>query len=342
MLHAPLWLRAALVPSLFLLLPACTQKAKGSSDASGYETLEIRDQGSAGVVMQAELAEDLGYLAPLKLKYVGSTYSGPQDIQTVATGDADIGQAFNGAIVKLISAGVPVRAVVGSYGVDHNTWGGYFVNEGSPIRSARDLIGKKVAVNTVGAHQEAVLREYLSRNNLSAEEARQVTMVVVPLVNAEQLLRQGQVDAAMLQSIFRDKALERGGIRVLFSDYDLFGKFTAGSYVMRREFIERNPNTTRKLVDGIARAIAWVQTQPPEAVKQRWSAIIEKRKRAENDALVKHYKGTGVAGKGGLIAPRDFRIWIDWLVKAGQLKPNARPVSDYYTNQFNPFAAPSS
>src|SRR4051794_34651487 len=122
MLHAPLWLRAALVPSLLWLLPACTQKAKGSSDAARYETLEIRYQGSAGVVMQSELAEDLGYLAPLKLKYVGSTYSGPQDIQTVATGDADIGQAFNGAIIKLISAGVPVRAVVGSYGVDHNTW----------------------------------------------------------------------------------------------------------------------------------------------------------------------------------------------------------------------------
>lgn len=187
-----------------------------------------------------------------------------------------------------------------------------------------------------------MLREYLTRNGLSAAEIEQVTLVVVPLVNAEQLLRQGQVDAAMLQSIFRDKALERGGIRPLFTDYDLFGKFTAGSYVMHRDFLAKNPNTSRKLIEGIARAVYWVQTQRPEAVQARWSAIIKRRKRTENDALVKHYKGTGVAGKGGLIEAREFQIWVDWLVKAGQLKPNARPITDYFTNQFNPFNAPRS
>jgi ABC-type nitrate/sulfonate/bicarbonate transport system substrate-binding protein len=338
MAHSRPWLFGAIPLLATALLAACTNKAQGAGESGGYETLEVRYQGSPGVVLQVELAEDLGYLAPLKLKYVGSTYSGPQDIQTVATDDSDLGQAFNGAIVKLISAGVPVRAVAGSYGVDQNTWGGYFVNEDSPIRSARDLIGKKVAVNTLGAHQEAVLREYLRRNGLSPEEARQVTLVVVPLVNAELLLRQGQVDAAMLQSIFRDKAVARGGIRALFSDYDLFGKFTAGSYVVRREFLEKRPNTARKLIDGIARAIAWIQSQPPEAVKQRWSAIIKRRGRTENDALVKHYKGTGVAGKGGLIEARDFQIWIDWLVEDGQLKRHARPLADYYTNEFNPYA----
>lgn len=327
---------------LLIGVAGCAKQARGAGDAAGYETLEIRYQGSAGVVLQVELAEELGYLAPLKLKYIGATYSGPQDIQTVATGDSDIGQAFNGAIVKLVSAGVPVRAVIGSYGVDQNTWGGYFVREDSPIRGARDLIGKKVAVNTLGAHHEAVLREYLSRNGLSAAEIEQVTLVAVPLVNAEQLLRQGQVDAAMLQNIFRDKALARGGIRVLFTDYDLFGKFTAGSHVMRRDFLSKNPNSARKLVSGIARAIAWVQTQPPEAVKARWSAIIKRRQRTEDDALVKYFRSTGVAGKGGLIEPREFQIWVDWLVRAGQLKPEARPITDYFTNELNPFAVPRS
>ncbi len=59
-----------------------------------------------------ELAEDLGYLAPLKLKWVGNTISGPQDIQTVVTGDTDIGGAFYGAILKLIAAKAPIKAVV--------------------------------------------------------------------------------------------------------------------------------------------------------------------------------------------------------------------------------------
>ncbi len=40
-------------------------------------------KGWAGQVTFPELAEDLGYLAPVKLKWVGNTISGPQDIQTV-------------------------------------------------------------------------------------------------------------------------------------------------------------------------------------------------------------------------------------------------------------------
>ncbi|EIG61398.1 hypothetical protein [Bradyrhizobium sp. WSM1253] len=57
------------------------------------EKTEIRYQGSAGQVTFIELAEDLGYVAPLKLKWVGNTISGPQDIQAVVTGDIDIGGA---------------------------------------------------------------------------------------------------------------------------------------------------------------------------------------------------------------------------------------------------------
>ncbi|WP_354111762.1 HipA domain-containing protein [Bradyrhizobium sp. S3.12.5] len=219
----------------------------------------IRYLGSAGQVTFIELAEDLGYLTPLKLKWVGNTISGPQDIQTVVTGDIDIGGAFYGAILKLIAAKAPIKAVVGYYGSDANTYYGYFVKDDSPIKTARDLIGKKVAVNTLGAHLEFVLREYLARSGLSAGEARQVTLVAIPPVSGEQALRQGQVEVSALSGVLRDKALERGGIRSLFNDTDLFGQFTGGAYVLREKFINDNSNASRKLVDGLSRAIEWAQ-----------------------------------------------------------------------------------
>jgi ABC-type nitrate/sulfonate/bicarbonate transport system substrate-binding protein len=199
------------------------------------EQTEIRYQGWAGQMTFVELADDLGYLAPLKLKWVGNTISGPQDIQTVVTGDIDIGGAFYGAIIKLIAAKAPIKAVVGYYGSDANTFNGYYVKEDSPITAARDLIGKKVAVNTLGAHLEFVLREYLARNGLSPAEAKQVTLVAIPPVTGEQALRQGQVEVTTLSGILRDKALERGGLRRLFADTDLFGNFTGGSYVLREK-----------------------------------------------------------------------------------------------------------
>src|SRR3954471_13858562 len=99
----------------------------GTPAAAGFETLELRYQGFAGIVTYPELAEDLGYLAPIKLNYVGNTISGPQDIQSVVTGDTDFGGAFNGAIIKLVAAKAPVQAVIGYYGVDEETNGGFYV-----------------------------------------------------------------------------------------------------------------------------------------------------------------------------------------------------------------------
>ncbi|MET4244878.1 ABC-type nitrate/sulfonate/bicarbonate transport system substrate-binding protein [Bradyrhizobium sp. JR18.2] len=246
------------------------------------EKTEIRYQGSARQVTFIELAEDLGYLAPLKLKWVGNTISGPHDIQTVVTGDIDIGGAFYGAILKLIAAKAPVKAVVGYYGSDANTYYGYFVKEDSPIKTAHDLIGKKVAVNTLGAHLEFVLREYLARSGLSAGEARKVTLVAVPPVSGEQALRQGQVEVSALGGVLRDKALERGGIRSLFVDTGLFGQFTGGAYVLREKFIKDNPNASRKLVEGISRAIEWAQITPPEEVQARFDKIVAERERNED------------------------------------------------------------
>src|SRR6478752_5387840 len=236
-----------------------TALASSAMAEAQLEKTEIRYQGWAGQVTFIELADDLGYLAPLKLKWVGNTISGPQDIQTVVTGDIDIGGAFYGAIIKLIAAKAPIKAVVGYYGSDANTYYGYYVKDDSPIKTARDLIGKKVAVNTLGAHLEFVLREYLARNGLSAAEAKQVTLVAIPPVSGEQTLRQGQVEVSALSGVLRDKALERGGIRSLFNDTDLFGEFTGGAYVLRDKFIKDNPNAFRKLIENVSRAIAWAQ-----------------------------------------------------------------------------------
>lgn len=301
------------------------------------EKTEIRYQGWAGQVSFIELADDLGYLAPLKLKWVGNTISGPQDIQTVVTGDIDIGGAFYGAILKLIAAKAPIKAVVGYYGSDANTYHGYYVKNDSQISIARDLIGKKVAVNTLGAHLEFVLREYLARNGLSASEAKQVTLVAIPPVSGEQALRQEQVEVSALNGVLRDKALERGGIRSLFNDTDLFGQFTGGSYVLRDKFIKDNPNTSRKLVEGISRAIQWAQTTAPEEVRARFDRIIAERKRNEDASSIKYWKSTGVAAKGGLIGDAEVQVWIDWLVKDGLLKPEQLKASDVYTNNFNYF-----
>ncbi|HYQ17906.1 MAG TPA: ABC transporter substrate-binding protein [Polyangiaceae bacterium] len=335
--------RCALSVAVLLALGCSRSESKpasGRAASERFETLELRYQGNNGTVTPAELAEDLGYLAPLRLGFVGSTASGPASIQAVVTGDTDFGGAFNGAIVKLVAAKAPIVSVIGYYGVDEQRRSGFYVLDSSPIKTARDLLGKKVAMNTLGAHSEFMVKEFLFRAKLTSEDTRQVMLVAIPPVNAEQVLRQGQVDMASLSDIYRDRALETGGIRAVFSDHELFGAFTAGAYVMKKDFIRANPNTAKKFVEAIGRALEWSRKTPREQVIARMTAIIGKRARTENIAALKYWKSYGVAGAYGRLEDKDFQVWVDWMVRSGELKPGQIQMKDLYTNELNPNAYP--
>lgn len=227
--------------------------------------------------------------------------------------------------------------MIGYYGSDKDSYVGYFVADGSPIKGPRDLIGKKIGVNTLGAHLEAVVKEYLKRGGLTPEEIKQVELVVVPPVNTEQSLRQGQIDVAALSGILRDKALERGGIHPLFKDIDLFGPFTAGSVVLTEKFIKQNPATVKKFVEAFAKAVEWTQTHSREEVIATSKEIIAKRKRNEDSTAIEFWKSSGVANKGGVIDAKEFQTWIDWLEREGEIKPGQVKAEDVFTNEYNPF-----
>lgn len=314
----------------------------GCARAPAEQAAVVRYQGWTGKVTYPELAEDLGLLDGVRLRWIGNTNSGPQDIQAAVTGDTDVGGAFNGAVLQLAAAGAPITAVIGYYGIDARTFGGYYVPAGSSIRTARDLVGRTVAVNTLGGHYEAVLRMYLSRQGLAPAEVDSVQLVVVPPVAAEQALRSGQLDVAVLADMFRDKGLARGGIRPVFTDFELLGSFTAGSYVMRDEFVARHPDTARAFVAGTARAIAWAQQRPRAEVVARFRDIIARRGRNEDTSAVDYFTSTGVASRGGVIRPEDLGTWTRWLERDGRLEPGRVDPARLHTNRFNPHATPAS
>jgi ABC-type nitrate/sulfonate/bicarbonate transport systems, periplasmic components len=310
----------------------------GSKAKSGEEDKVIQYNSAPGSVSFPELAQDLGYLGDLKLDSIGGTTGGPESIQLTATKQTDFGSAFNGAIIKSISQNVKIKSVIGSYGSDKNTYIGAYVLEGSPIHSPKDFIGKKVGVNTLGAHLEFVTKDYLRKGGLTEKEIEQVTLVTIPSANAEQILRSKQIDVVLLSGVARDRALDKGGIVELFKDIDVFSsEFTAGDYFFSEEYIKKNPNTVRQFVEGVAKAIEWARTTPREEVIKRFEAIIKKRDPNESTENLQYWKSTGIAQAGGVITPDEYQVWIDWLVANGDLKKGQVKAEDLYTNEFNPY-----
>ena len=321
-------------------LTACSSadSATTAGSSGGSEATTLRYQGSANAVTLPEIAADLGYLGKVKLKWVGNTISGPQDIQSAATDQTDFGGAFTGAVVKLIEAGSPVKAVINYYGSDAKNFEGYYALDSSRIHSARDLIGKKIGVNTLGANAEAVIDTYLSKNGLSASEIKQVQLVVIPPNNTEEAIRKGQIDVGLLTGVLQDHAVATGGLRSVFSDYAIFGAYNGGQYVFRDDFIKKNPGTVKTFVTAVAKAIQWERTTPRAQVIAEFTKIIKGRGRNESTANLKYWKSIGIASKGGVISDQDFTEWTSWLQSAGIIKGALHP-SKYYTNAYNGLAA---
>jgi ABC-type nitrate/sulfonate/bicarbonate transport system substrate-binding protein len=329
-------LAAASAVVLGLTLTACSSADAATITEDGATV--FRYQGGTGTVSYPELAADLGYFEQVELEWIGDVTGGPASIQAAVTGETEFGGAFNGAIAKLQSTGAGVTSVISYYGADDETFGGFYTVEGSPISGARDLVGKKVGVNTLGAQSETLLREWLSREGLTADEAAQVELVVVPPVNAEQTLREGQIDVASLGGVIKEKALDRGGLELLVGENELYGAFAYGTYILRDDFIAENEPAVADFVQGTARAIRWAQTTPVDDVRARYEEIITERDRGETTDLVRYWKSSSLPTPGGVIQDDEISVWVDWLVQDGQVDQGELEVADLYTNEFNPYA----
>ena len=311
------WLFLLVLSASLVVLAACSSDDSVSTASASDQDRILQYQSTPGSVSFTELAEALGYFGDLQLEKIGDAVGGPESIQLTATGETDFGAAFNGAIIKSVAKGVDIKAVVGYYGSDENTFTGFYVLEESDIKTAKDLIGKKIGVNILGAHSEFAIKQFLRDNGLTEDEIKEVQLVVVPGSSAEQILRAGQIDVVALGSIGKERALENGGIRPIFKDIDLFGEFTAGANFFTTKYIEENPET--------------VQTF-------KFEEIVSAREGNETIANLKYWKSTGVAEEGGRIAEKEFQVWIDWLVENGELQEGQVKLEDLYTNEYNPYA----
>jgi ABC-type nitrate/sulfonate/bicarbonate transport system substrate-binding protein len=320
-------------------LTACGSAA--GSDNGGAEETTIRYQSYAGAVDPFLLADALGEFEGLTLERVGDITGGPQALQALVSNQTDIGgSAFYGAIAQLVGTGAPIKAVVPSYGSNEKSNSKIVALKDSGIKTAQDLIGKKVAVNTLGANNEAVLDTWFDQEGLTDAEQDQITLVPLPPLNTPEALGKGQVDAAVLSYISYKTTTAQYDLVELTSDVDVVGEpYVGGGLTLRNEFIERNPHTTKQLVEGVVTAIEFIETHTKQELFDVYFPYLEKEGYSDYiPAIEANFPGTLGLDPKPVIADEDIQRWVDWLDSRGDIDGGDLDVKDVYTNEFNPNA----
>ncbi|MDU4960456.1 MAG: ABC transporter substrate-binding protein [Sporomusaceae bacterium] len=281
------------------------------------------------------IGERLGFYKDvgLNIEYTGSM-SGGLLAQSVIKGDNHL---FAAGHVLTISqarqAGAKIKMVLqGSYDNPepdkiHMT---YLVREDSPIKSAQDLIGKKVSISYIGSCTELLFSEYLRQNGVSKD---QVTFVPMPDNQAENSLRQGIIDVAGIHNIFTQSALKRGGLRPLTHTYAIgtaAGNGPASSYSARafsEDFIRENPDVVKAYIAATVRTQHWINANYAEALKIAADHLkIDPAKAA----------GTVYPTENG-IDPEKVAFWIRMMEQNQFVETGSVKAADIYTNDLNPY-----
>lgn len=278
----------------------------------------IRYLASQGGLNAHELAAELGYFdgTGITIENVGYAQGGPASLVALAGGSVELGSAATAAVLNAIAAGNDFVAAFPSNGINDEAQSIFYVLDDSPIKTIEDIVGKTIAVNTLGAHLDYVVREALHQKGLPENSAN---LIVVPGPQLEQVLRSGQVDVSAFgywQTTFTGAALQNGGLRAVFDDTDVLGEIAGGFIVLRRDWIEAHPEEAKAFVEGSVKALDYAR-ENPEETKAIFARVLAER--GENPEVAQFFAGYGVRA-GGLPVERDVQFWIDVLERQGTVE----------------------
>jgi sulfonate transport system substrate-binding protein len=139
-------------------------------------------------------------------------------------------------------------------------WTALVVPKSSPIKSLKDLKGKKVAA-TKGTDPYLFLLRALHSVGLKRSD---IEHVALQHADGRTALEQGRVDAwAGLDPLMAASELDSGA-RLLYRNVAFN---TYGFLNVREDFLARHPNEVKRVINAYERARLWVQANPGDAAK---------------------------------------------------------------------------
>ncbi|MBB2946853.1 NitT/TauT family transport system substrate-binding protein [Actinoplanes lutulentus] len=177
---------------------------------------------------------------------------------------------------------VPIKAVaagVASTGVQGKDFGAVVVKGDSPIKTAAELAGKKISVNTLKNIGDTVTRESVRK---AGGDPSKIEFVEMPFPNMPAALDGGQVDAAWVVEPQLTAIKAAGGREIASTFVDAAPNLTVAAYFASTELIAKDADLVTRFTEAINESLTYADANPDavRAILADYTKIDEKGRAA--------------------------------------------------------------
>ncbi|MFI5800851.1 ABC transporter substrate-binding protein [Streptomyces sp. NPDC051677] len=244
-----------------------SSSATDASSSDGGKTTEVK----VGIIPIVDVAplylgKEKGFFSSrgIELK-MEAAQGGAAIIPGVVSGQFQFGFSNVTSLMIAQSKGVPIKSVVNgaaSTGDTTKDISGVAVKKDSPIKSAKELVGKTVAVNTLQNIGDTTVREVVRKDG---GDPSKVKFVEMPFDQMPAALDGGRVDAAWMGEPALTIAKGQGA-RVVASPFaETDPKLTIAAYFASAKLAQEKPDLVKKFTEAVTESLEYASEHPDEA-----------------------------------------------------------------------------
>jgi NitT/TauT family transport system substrate-binding protein len=182
-----------------------------------------------------------------------SKYSGwPELKESFMTGKVRAAYLLAPMVMDLVDSGVAAKIV----SLGHRSGAVIMVRTDSPVRSIRDLRGRRIAIPSRFAVDHLFVRRMLKEHGMSARDVELVEMAPPEMPAA---LYASQVDAYATGEPFGAVGELGGYARILYMTRDKWPTYVCCVLTVRQELIDRERPLVQQIVNHVMSSGAWLE-----------------------------------------------------------------------------------
>jgi NitT/TauT family transport system substrate-binding protein len=273
--HALSWMCA--VTALFALDCGRSKSTGGGEPEKKPETKAEPAAGSAGPTKLSVAAIAIVDVAPLYLAKakgffteqnldltIQNTQGGAESVPGVISGQYQF--AFANVISLLLahSKGLPLQVIAaGNFSTGKpEDFGGILVPAGSPIKTMKQLEGKKLAVNQIKNIGGVTVRAAMRK---AGGDPDKIEFVEVRFPEMPARLGQKDIDAAWVVEPFLTVARNQGATVLDWNFADTAPSLMIAAYFTTRDYAKANPDVVKRFTAAINKGLTYAAEHPDEA-----------------------------------------------------------------------------